>query len=156
MMMEAARTSETLVNFYQTALRYNPVDSHLRTHRRENLKSYLLTRPAFWYQVTSFHHTGWQKVCRIKHIGGPMKTTFLLTAKKIIHRYAAQKRKAECWAFITQQAIHRVTRPTRNAPEFVYEDGTHTATHHSWCCIGGQTHWLKHRLFVVRLNNLPT
>jgi hypothetical protein len=39
-MMEAARTSETLVNFYQTARRYNPEDSHLRTHRRENLKSY--------------------------------------------------------------------------------------------------------------------
>jgi hypothetical protein len=39
-MMEAARTSETLVNFYQTTWRYNPEDSHLRTHRRENLKSY--------------------------------------------------------------------------------------------------------------------
>jgi hypothetical protein len=33
-MMEAARTSETLVNFYQTTRRYNPEDSHLRTHRR--------------------------------------------------------------------------------------------------------------------------
>jgi hypothetical protein len=40
-MMEAARTSETLVNFYQTTRRYKPEDSHLRTHRRENLKSYL-------------------------------------------------------------------------------------------------------------------
>jgi hypothetical protein len=40
LMMEAARTSETLVNFYQTTRRYNPQDSHLRTHRRENLKSY--------------------------------------------------------------------------------------------------------------------
>jgi hypothetical protein len=39
LMMEAARTSETSVNFYQTARRYNPEDSHLRTHRRENLKS---------------------------------------------------------------------------------------------------------------------
>jgi hypothetical protein len=39
--MEAARTSETLVNFYQTSRRYNPEDSHLRTHRRENFKSYL-------------------------------------------------------------------------------------------------------------------
>jgi hypothetical protein len=37
--MEAARTSETLVNFYQTTRRYNPEDSHLHTHRRENLKS---------------------------------------------------------------------------------------------------------------------
>jgi hypothetical protein len=41
LMMEAARTSETLVNFYQTTRRYNPEDSHLRTHRRKNLKSYL-------------------------------------------------------------------------------------------------------------------
>jgi hypothetical protein len=41
LMMEAARTSETLVNFYQTTRRYNPEDSHLRHHRREKLKSYL-------------------------------------------------------------------------------------------------------------------
>jgi hypothetical protein len=41
-MMETARTSETLVNFYQTTRRYNPEDSNLHTHRRENLKSYLL------------------------------------------------------------------------------------------------------------------
>jgi hypothetical protein len=30
LMVEAARTSETLVNFYQTARRYNPEDSYLR------------------------------------------------------------------------------------------------------------------------------
>jgi hypothetical protein len=29
-MMEAASTSETLVNFYQTTRRYNPEDSHLQ------------------------------------------------------------------------------------------------------------------------------
>jgi hypothetical protein len=29
LMMEAARICETLVNFYQTARRYNPEDSHL-------------------------------------------------------------------------------------------------------------------------------
>jgi hypothetical protein len=40
-MMEAASTSETLVNFYQTTWRYNPEDSHLHTHHHENLKSYL-------------------------------------------------------------------------------------------------------------------
>jgi hypothetical protein len=38
---ETARTYETLVNFYQTTRCYNPEDSHLRTHRHENLKSYL-------------------------------------------------------------------------------------------------------------------
>jgi hypothetical protein len=42
LMMEAARISETLVNFYQTTRHYNSEDSHLRTHRRENLKSYNL------------------------------------------------------------------------------------------------------------------
>jgi hypothetical protein len=41
-MMEAVSTSETLVNFYQTTRLYNPEDSQLRTHRRENLKSYIL------------------------------------------------------------------------------------------------------------------
>jgi hypothetical protein len=29
LMMEAARSSETLVNFYQTTRRYNPEDSHI-------------------------------------------------------------------------------------------------------------------------------
>jgi hypothetical protein len=41
MMTGAESISEMLVNFYQTTLRYNPEDSHLRTHRRENLKSYV-------------------------------------------------------------------------------------------------------------------
>jgi hypothetical protein len=41
LMMEAARTSETLVIFYQTAQHYKAEDSHLRTHRRENPKSYI-------------------------------------------------------------------------------------------------------------------
>jgi hypothetical protein len=41
LMMEAARTSETLVKFYQTTRRYNPERSHLHSRRRENLKSYL-------------------------------------------------------------------------------------------------------------------
>jgi hypothetical protein len=30
LMMKAAKTSETLVNIYQTTRRYNPEDSHLR------------------------------------------------------------------------------------------------------------------------------
>jgi hypothetical protein len=36
------RTSETLVNFYQTTRRYNTEDSHLHT-RRENLISHFYT-----------------------------------------------------------------------------------------------------------------
>jgi hypothetical protein len=38
---EAVNTSETSVNFYQTTYRTIPYDSHLHTHRRENLKSNL-------------------------------------------------------------------------------------------------------------------
>jgi hypothetical protein len=38
MAMEAASASETSVNFYQTTQRNNPENSHLHTHRRENLK----------------------------------------------------------------------------------------------------------------------
>jgi hypothetical protein len=40
LMMEAANTSETSVNFYQTTGRNIPEDSHLHTRRRENLKSH--------------------------------------------------------------------------------------------------------------------
>jgi hypothetical protein len=50
--MEAARTSKTLVNFYQTTRRYNPEDSHLPTRRRENLKSY--------YKIPVVVFTVWQ------------------------------------------------------------------------------------------------
>jgi hypothetical protein len=32
LMMEAARTSETLLNFYQTTRRYNPEDSHFLSY----------------------------------------------------------------------------------------------------------------------------
>jgi hypothetical protein len=40
LMMEAASTSETSVNFYRTTRRNKPEDSHLYTRRRENLKSH--------------------------------------------------------------------------------------------------------------------
>jgi hypothetical protein len=38
LIMEAASTPKTSVNFYQTIRRNNPEDSHLHTRRRENLK----------------------------------------------------------------------------------------------------------------------
>jgi hypothetical protein len=38
LMMEAASTSETSVNLYQSTRRYNPEDSHIHSHRRENFK----------------------------------------------------------------------------------------------------------------------
>jgi hypothetical protein len=47
-MMEAVRTSETLVNFYQTTWCYNPEDSNLHTHRRENLKNIEMITGVIW------------------------------------------------------------------------------------------------------------
>jgi hypothetical protein len=42
LMMEAASSSETSVNFYQTTRGNNLEDSHLHTRRRKNLKSHPL------------------------------------------------------------------------------------------------------------------
>jgi hypothetical protein len=39
LMMEAASTSETSINFYHTTRRSIPEDSHIHTCRRESLKS---------------------------------------------------------------------------------------------------------------------
>jgi hypothetical protein len=47
LMMEAASTSETSVNFYQITRHNNPEDSHLHTRRRENLKSHKVLRRIF-------------------------------------------------------------------------------------------------------------
>jgi hypothetical protein len=52
LMMEAASTSETTVNFYQTTRRNNPEDSHLHTHRRENVKSHLETLYVYRHFMT--------------------------------------------------------------------------------------------------------
>jgi hypothetical protein len=59
-MMEAAITSEALVNFYQTARRNIPEDFHLHTRRRENLKSRPINRWVinFIAQVLSFLEYG--------------------------------------------------------------------------------------------------
>jgi hypothetical protein len=56
LMMEAASTSETSVNFYQTTRRNNPEDSHLRTNRREKLKHRL------WFLLETLIHLSY--MCR--------------------------------------------------------------------------------------------
>jgi hypothetical protein len=55
LMMEAASTSETSVNFYRTTRHYNPEDSHLHTRRRENLKSnFTLADPSVVLSVAGY------------------------------------------------------------------------------------------------------
>jgi hypothetical protein len=51
MMMEAVRTSETSVHFYDTAMRYIPEGCHLHTRLSENLKSHNLI---FFHAPTSY------------------------------------------------------------------------------------------------------
>jgi hypothetical protein len=67
LIMEAASTSETSVNFYQTTRRNNPEDSHLHTRRRENLKfRYLFCylRVFIWFMLFVFivHYTAEQLI----------------------------------------------------------------------------------------------
>jgi hypothetical protein len=50
LMMEAASTTETSVNFYQTTWRNIPEDSHLHTCCCENLKSHRLN----FFMATTF------------------------------------------------------------------------------------------------------
>jgi hypothetical protein len=63
-MMEAAITSETSENFYHTTLHYNPEDSHLHIHRRENLKYHLvhLVNPFIYDQFKQEHNNPWRLV----------------------------------------------------------------------------------------------
>jgi hypothetical protein len=44
---KAANTSETSLKFYQTTWRNNPEDSHLHSHRPENIKPQ--NKKTFWF-----------------------------------------------------------------------------------------------------------
>jgi hypothetical protein len=62
LMMEAASTSETLVNFYQTIRRYNLEDSHL--------SSFFLYATFIWYciQQQSSYSTPWEPQILLRSI----------------------------------------------------------------------------------------
>jgi hypothetical protein len=70
-MTEAASTSETSVNFYQTTWRNIPEDSYLHTRRRENLK------PAFLMFIITFiadmfqAERGWLHTTALSGAEGP-------------------------------------------------------------------------------------
>jgi hypothetical protein len=66
LMMEAASTSETLVNFYQTTCRNNPEDSDLHTCCHKNLKSHLGKTEFFETYTQGVLVT--KKTCR-RHVG---------------------------------------------------------------------------------------
>jgi hypothetical protein len=64
-MMEAARTSETLVNFYQTTRRYNREDSHLSivAHLKFNIAIEHVYKFGFIFvYLTPYRWNGWPKI----------------------------------------------------------------------------------------------
>jgi hypothetical protein len=90
-MMEAARTSETLVNFYQTTRCYDPEDNHLRTHPRENLKSYEVPSDKYIWTKKRFCeeeiHNSTEESLRSKCIAQLIKkSTRLLWNLKVLYR----------------------------------------------------------------------
>jgi hypothetical protein len=89
LMMETARTSETLVNFYQTTWCYNPEDIYLRTHRRENLKS---------YKCNVFNEKSGITIVEIKK----SSIIFLFSKKKNSLKHNFWGRKTE-WGFYKKQ-----------------------------------------------------
>jgi hypothetical protein len=87
LMIEAARTSETLVNFYQTTRRYNPEYRHLRTHRRENLKPNLT-------EVMS---------CMLKEIS---RMAFIVTSVPKFNNFIPTLTKLEAFTFLNDIVIN--------------------------------------------------
>jgi hypothetical protein len=87
-MMEAASTSETLVNFHQTARRNIPQDGHLHTRRRENLKSqkFSTSCPSIWW----LHQQNWYLMQRS---GGQdvCMTSFLCKVTSILSQISVAK-----------------------------------------------------------------
>jgi hypothetical protein len=81
-MMEAASTSETSVNFYQTPQCYNPEDSHLHTCRLENLKSSLSN-----ISSTGDYHGYQLETNFIVYWGGPGLIPTVGTNLKVICQY---------------------------------------------------------------------
>jgi hypothetical protein len=102
-MMEAAGTSETLVNFYQTTRRYNPEDSHLRTHRRENPKSYFVNGEFTADVMFVFFQ-------RSKYVLWTRLHTYVMPVDRIVHRLTDCKRyldsgRGTMWEFTVHQKL---------------------------------------------------
>jgi hypothetical protein len=65
-MMEAARTSETLVNFYQTTRCYNPEDSNLHDNERSGSTVSVSVDPLSEYEVLKKDTKPWgQSVSKV-------------------------------------------------------------------------------------------
>jgi hypothetical protein len=71
-------TSETLANLHRSTRRYNPGDSHLRTHRRKNLKSNCLCLSQ--ESISKYEDRTFELMIRIPDIIILFRSFFLLLA----------------------------------------------------------------------------
>jgi hypothetical protein len=130
-MMEAARIPEMLVNFNQITRRFNPEDSHFRTHRRENLKSY---KTFFYAQMST-------NLCWLKIIMGK-----LLTVKMKVREVQ--------WV-PEPQGTHVVPPPPNGGGEPVFfRFGVPAGGATPWVPGGSGTHWTS-LTFILTVNNFP-
>jgi hypothetical protein len=93
--MEAVRTSETSVSFYETARRNIPEGCHLRTRRRENLKSqniWIVWRQTSRFVVFVWDSGGiWEEELQQRNPGG-------VAVEKIVgERTGKMKEKDNIW-----------------------------------------------------------
>jgi hypothetical protein len=91
--MEAVRTSDTLVNSYQSTWCYNPEDCHIHIHDHKNLKSYI-QNPFKMYNYLKIKITN---ACHAKcsfssHIQPVNKMTAFFSAQRKTHQPFRQRR----------------------------------------------------------------
>jgi hypothetical protein len=97
-MMEAAGTSETLVNFYQTTRCYNPEDSNLQ--RKCSLRLHIETgsgaHPASYLMSTGFKVAGVELVVRVmtlfSFVESTLKMDLVRSSKTLVTIYKAARR----------------------------------------------------------------
>jgi hypothetical protein len=91
LMMEAASTSETSVNFYRTTRRNIPEDSNLHTRCRENLKSHQtlsLLRPLFFRRFSRLN-VGQEILVIVFNVEW-------LSVRHIVQRYSYLLKSVQC------------------------------------------------------------
>jgi hypothetical protein len=85
LMMKAASTFETLVNFYQTTWHSNPEDSHLHTCHHESLKSHKILYAFFIspMHITKCNNHEIKSVESFKCLGRKIVTNVEVFKKKL-------------------------------------------------------------------------
>jgi hypothetical protein len=87
--MEAARSSETSVNVYQTIMRHNPKDGNLHSHLRENLKKVVCRYSVLTLSSTLLPPHGIAQSVQRRATGWTAGDRFLAVARdfSVLHKF---------------------------------------------------------------------